>query len=97
LLNIWKPVFVSRLYDHAEEAAGATTLSVANQSKTLSVALLAPVIGWLVDHASTDPTTLAALWPVAAAGILFSLLGIGIHRAARCAPGSPAVGGPTAF
>ena len=80
LLNVWKPVFVSRFYDRAEGQTAATTLSVANQSKTLSIAVLAPVLGLAVDRASLQSSSLAALWPVAVCGVLFSVLGLAIHR-----------------
>lgn len=76
LLNIWKPVFVSRFYDLADKDTAATTLSISNQSKSLSVMLFAPLLGWTVDSLTASNPLLYSLWPVAAAGILFSLLGI---------------------
>ena len=80
LLNVWKPVFVSRFYDRADNTTAATTLSVANQSKTLCVAVLAPLLGLAVDRAAAYSSPMAALWPVAACGGVFSLLGSLIHR-----------------
>ena len=79
LLNVWKPVFVSRFYDRADSETAATTLSIANQSKTLSVAVLAPLLGLAVDRAAVHSTPMTALWPVAVCGIAFSLLGSLVH------------------
>ena len=80
LLNVWKPVFVSRFYERADNDTAATTLSVANQSKTLSVAVLAPLLGLAVDRAAVHSAPMVALWPVAICGIVFSLLGTAVHR-----------------
>ena len=79
LLNVWKPVFVSRFYDLADKQTAATTLSISNQSKSLAVVLIAPLLGWMVDTLSTSNTLLYSLWPIAAAGLLFSLLGLLFH------------------
>lgn len=79
LLNVWKPVFVSRFHDNAENSTAATTLSIANQSKTLAIAVLAPIIGIIIDYTkstSSSPHSLSAFWPVAAMGILAALLGL---------------------
>ncbi len=78
-LNIWKPVFTSRFYDYTDEGSGATTLSVANQSKTLSIAIIAPILGFLVDRASLFHSPLMRLWPVALLGIVFSVSGLAVH------------------
>lgn len=78
VLNIWKPVFVSRFHDNAEEESAATTLSIANQSKTLVIAVAAPLLGMLIDHASSYADSLesaSALWPIAALGLTASVLG----------------------
>jgi len=80
LLNVWKPVFVSRFYDSADNDTAATTLSVANQSKTLTIAVLAPLLGLAVDRVAAGSSTLTALWPVAVCGTAFSMLGVLIHR-----------------
>jgi MFS family permease len=78
--NIWKPVLVSRFYDQADQDSAATTLSIANQGKTLSVAILAPLLGYAVDWAAkrggTGSIQLNALWPVAAAGCVAAIFGL---------------------
>ena len=83
LLNIWKPVFVSCFYEGADEDTAATTLSIANQSKTLSVALMAPFLGIAVDKISVTASALQALWPLAACGAAFSLFGLLFHYLQR--------------
>ena len=80
MLNIWKPIFVSRFYDLANKKTAATTLSISNQSKTLSVAVLAPLQGWVVDKIASTGSPIQILWPVAAVGIVFSILGIIVHH-----------------
>ncbi len=82
LLNLWKPVFVSRFYESAENDTAATTLSVANQSKTLSVAIIAPLLGIVVDSAAAHGSALWALWPVGLCGVAFSMVGLAVHRGA---------------
>lgn len=76
MLNVWKPVFSSRFYENAEQDSAATTLSIANQSKTLSVAIMAPLLGSAVDCASGSDSPAMFLWPVAAAGIGVMFLGL---------------------
>jgi len=83
LLNVWKPVFVSRFHDSAEPRTAATTLSIANQSKTLAVAFLAPVLGMVVDRVAADSAAMVSLWPVALCGAAFSLLGLVLHGRKR--------------
>ena len=79
LLNIWKPLFVSRFYDLADKKTAATTLSIANQSKSLSVVIIAPLMGWAVESIVVSKNVLQGLWPVFLLGSLFSILGIAIH------------------
>lgn len=88
LTNIWKPVFISRFYEKADSESAATTLSIASQSKTLSVACLAPLLGAIVDKVTAiDDSKLHALWPVAAIGIVAAGLGVLISRSqARARP-----------
>lgn len=85
--NIWKPVFVSRFHDQADQHSAATTLSIANQGKTLSVAVLAPLLGCAVDCAAgqggSESIDLNALWPVAVAGGVAAVLGLLINLRGR--------------
>ena len=86
ILNIWKPVFVSRFHDNSEQESAATTLSLANQSKTLVIAIAAPLLGLLIDHSSSQAdswTDTSSFWPVAALGLTASLLGLLANRARR--------------
>ena len=79
LLNVWKPVFVSRFYELAEKQSAATTLSISNQSKSLAVVVIAPLLGWTVDHFHKGNTQLESLLPVACFGIFFGITGLLIH------------------
>jgi hypothetical protein len=83
-VNIWKPVFVSRFYEMADRKSGATALSIVSQTKTLSLALAAPILGWLVDFfARGDKHTLISLMPVAAYGLILAVTGLLFHLKAR--------------
>jgi hypothetical protein len=79
LLNIWKPVFVSRFYDLADNDSAATTLSIANQSKSLSVVVIAPLLGWAVDYLVSSNDLLQALYPVALLGAGLAVVGFLVH------------------
>jgi len=79
LLNIWKPIFVSRFYDLADKETAATTLSIANQSKSLSVAVIAPLLGWGVDVLFVSDNILQALFPVFFVGVILGIIGILVH------------------
>ena len=84
VLNVWKPVLVSRFHSHAHQRSAATILSVANQSKSLSVVLIAPLLGRAVDFAAGASLTrealpLHALWPVALLGCAAALIGLTIN------------------
>ena len=49
LQNVWRPVLMSRIDAHSTPEAGATTLSVETQCKSLAAMGLAPFIGFCVD------------------------------------------------
>jgi MFS family permease len=83
--NIWRPTLVSRYYCHAETGSAATTLSVESMAKSVTVVVAAPLLGWLVGllagpeavRAKNLPMT--ALWPVAAVGAAFCLVGLVVN------------------
>ncbi|MCA9174979.1 MAG: MFS transporter [Planctomycetales bacterium] len=70
LQNIWRPILVSRVADHADEAALATVLSVESQAKSLGAAIAAPIIGLAVDLASPHYQFV----PIAGLGILVAVM-----------------------
>ena len=94
--NIWKPVMVSRFHSSCGPDDAATTLSVANQCKTLTLAVTAPLLGLAVDWTCGNVTSGAhlkgqaipplALWPVAAAGVVSCIGGWMINRSQRTVP-----------
>jgi len=83
--NLWQPTLTARYYGHAETGSAATTLSVQSQGKGLAAAAVAPLLGWMVDAlarplgATAKTAPAQALWPVAAAGALFCLLGLAVN------------------
>ncbi len=77
--NLWLPVVVSRVVSGVAPERTATVLSIKSQSKSLFVAIVAPLLGWSVDlitAASHDGPTYMASWrflPIAAIGVAISL------------------------
>lgn len=69
LQNLWRPLMVGRLGEASGAGTRATTLSVNSQLNALLAVVLAPVIGWFVDHSQT--IWAAGIWP----GVL-SVLGL---------------------
>ncbi|MCD4700071.1 MAG: MFS transporter [Phycisphaerae bacterium] len=49
LQNLWRPIQVGRFSDAGDPANGATVLSIESQVKSLSAAILAPLLGLAVD------------------------------------------------
>ena len=77
--NLWRPILIGRVADHAEPRQAATVLSIESQSKSLFVAVAAPFLGWAIDlTAAHDPRY--SFLPVAALGIAISALMLLGHR-----------------
>jgi hypothetical protein len=72
LQNLWRPIHVGRFDDLRVDRHEATVLSVESQARTASAALLAPLVGALVDAlaAGASPTPVQALWPVPAVALV---------------------------
>ncbi|MEZ4383603.1 MAG: hypothetical protein R3A79_19890, partial [Nannocystaceae bacterium] len=76
LQNLFRPLQLARYDAHTPADLQATVLSIEAQGKALVVAAAAPLVGWLVDRgAAGEAIDPASLWPVAALGLLFALLG----------------------
>ncbi len=77
LQNIWRPIHIGRFDRDGSEKRAATLLSIESQASSLSAALWAPLIGWMIDHlkGGMEILPLTALWPVALVGLP---LGIGL-------------------
>lgn len=83
VLNMWKPAFVSRFHDQADEESAATALSTANQTKSLVIALLAPLLGRTVDFIQNNysgPNEIYKFWPAALLGIAAAAAGFIANR-----------------
>ncbi len=74
LQNLWLPIYLERIDGASESDLGATVLSVDSQAKSVYVMLLAPVLGWAVDH--------FGLWPVGAVGALVAGLALSVSSPA---------------
>lgn len=73
LHNVFRPVLVGRFDEHAPAELGATVLSVESQATSLGAVVLAPLLGLAVDLATQDAAQVQ-LWPVAAVGLISSVL-----------------------
>ena len=78
LQNLWLPIYLGRIDDASERDLGATVLSVDAQSKSVYVMLLAPILGWAVDH--------VGLWPVGTAGLAAAGVVLGLRSVPRSGP-----------
>jgi MFS family permease len=75
--NLFRPTQIARFDRESSPEMGATVLSVESQAKALAAAVLAPVVGLLVDlTAAARPGSIVAFWPLAALGVLAALLAL---------------------
>lgn len=86
LQNLWMPIYLERIDAAAERRAGATVLSVDAQARSLYVMLLAPAVGWAVDHAAASAGP-PGLWPVAVVGLVASAVALGTRGIPRATTG----------
>jgi MFS family permease len=70
ILNIWRPILMSRIDEVSDSKTGATVLSIDSQASSLFVMISAPLIGLAVDHFGLWVSAAYAL----ATGIAVSLL-----------------------
>ncbi len=74
LHNVMRPVLVGRFDDHTPPALAASVLSVESQTVSLTAVVLAPALGFAVDTVAASSPGVVSLWPVAAVGLVFSLV-----------------------
>lgn len=85
--NTFRPAQISRIDRCSEAEMGATILSIESQSKSLAAAMLAPLLGWLVDaRADLDVLQVQAFWPVALVGVLTALVALVFRLRYRRSP-----------
>ena len=77
LQNFWRPTLIARLASRTESKVQATVLSIESQSRSLFVAVVAPLMGYAVDkfkvlgEASGISASFSFL-PIALAGVVVS-------------------------
>jgi MFS family permease len=71
--NFWRPVLISRFDAHATEVSGATVLSIESQAKSLSTMIIAPVLGFTVDHMLAHGLG-GGFWPIAIIAAFIALI-----------------------
>ncbi len=80
LQNLFRPAHISRFDRCSSPEMGATILSIESQAKSLAAALLAPLVGWIVDlGVSGSEAGIANYWPIAVLGISVSLVVVAIN------------------
>ncbi|MBN1342144.1 MAG: MFS transporter [Phycisphaerae bacterium] len=86
--NLWRPIQISRISARSEADSTATILSIESQLKSAFVAVIAPLLGLLVDQiarAEGTPTDHRFL-PVAILGVVASLIILVATRPLRTEP-----------
>lgn len=73
LQNVWRPIFISRIDAHGDEAKGATLLSIQSQAQSLATMIIAPVLGFCIDTARGIEGA-GEFWPIAVLGALIALV-----------------------
>ena len=72
--NLWRPVLISRVAAHSDEAKGATILSIESQAKSVATMIIAPGLGYLVDLARVREIGHLPFWPAAVFGAAVALV-----------------------
>jgi MFS family permease len=81
LQNLWRPVLIGRIDQHAPAEEGATVLSMESLSRRMSTMVWAPVLGAAVDWAagsSAVPGT--GVWALGVAGVASALVALTTFR-----------------
>ncbi len=73
LQNFWQPILISRFDEHASETQGATVLSIENQAQSVSIMIIAPILGLAVDYLKRGNYG-GEFWPIGAFGAAVALL-----------------------
>ena len=87
--NFWRPIQVGRIGSAADPATTATVLSVEMQCVSGFAALLAPLLGWLVDMVRAGDTATADVLPY----LPVAVFGLVVALAFRLAPPPPRADG----
>ncbi len=90
LHNVWRPILISRFDLHGDELQGASLLSIESQAQRIATMILAPLIGLAVDRVAAGDAG-GAFWPVAAVGLIVSLVFLAGTLLLRSGPRRPAV------
>ncbi|MDG1809348.1 MAG: MFS transporter [Pirellulaceae bacterium] len=69
LQNVWRPILISRFDQYADPAKGATVLSIESQSQRFATFLVAPLVGWAIDHVATHGLP-GSFWPIGLVGAI---------------------------
>ncbi|MFO7890289.1 MAG: MFS transporter [bacterium] len=69
--NLWRPILISRFESFAIDFKAATILSIESQAKSVSVMILAPVIGFSIDLVKPFSQGVE-FWPIGVIGCVIS-------------------------
>ncbi|MDY6933743.1 MAG: MFS transporter [Spirochaetota bacterium] len=73
LQNVWRPMLISRFDTYSRPESGATILSIESQAKSFYILIAAPLLGFVIDYTNSGGFE-KNFWPIAAMGIVISLL-----------------------
>ena len=72
LQNIWRPILISRFNRYADPSQNATILSIESQSQRMATFLIAPLVGWAIDHVAVNGLP-GSFWPIGVAGTVAAI------------------------
>jgi len=67
ILNLWRPILISRFDERSSPEEGATILSIESQSQRIATLIVAPLLGLVIDWTSGGGG-FGAFWPIGVAG-----------------------------
>ncbi len=77
LQNVWRPILISRFDEHTQAKKGATVLSIESGAQRLSTLIVAPWLGFWIDHLTVTTDTGQAVaqmgsqyWPIGVVGAI---------------------------
>ena len=73
LQNIWRPILISRINQYADPSRNATVLSIESQSQRTATLVIAPIVGWAIDHVATRGLP-GSFWPIGVVGAVAAIM-----------------------
>lgn len=72
VLNLWRPILISRFDERSTPEEGATILSIESQSQRIATLIVAPLLGLMIDWTAGSDGN-GAFWPIGLLGFCSAL------------------------